>query len=178
MMRVTVALVAIVLFALPLACAPGAPIVAIGLVGVILVTLGMATLWRWFVSAAACVFLVEYAAALWLAAAAVNVVMALGFGVGLFVLLHAMELAGRVHRAAVDTGVFSAQINRWMSFGGGVFAAAILAIALAGGFATSIPPAAAPLLAAVGALGAVMALAVLVIRAAREELSGRRRPNP
>lgn len=175
-MRVTVALVAVVLFALPLVSAPETPIAAIGLIGVGLAAVGIATLWPWFVTAAACVFLVEYAAALSLAAAAVNVIIALGFGVGLVVLLHAAELARRVRRAAVDTGVLSAQINRWMGFGGGVFATAILAMALAGGFAASIPAVAAPFLAAAGALGAVVTLAALVTRAARSDFSNCPRP--
>jgi hypothetical protein len=176
MMRLLVALITVVLFALPLLSASVTPVMAIGLVGVGLAVVGIAILWPWFVTAAACVFLVEYAAALWLAAAPVNIAVALVFGVGLVLLLHAAELARRVRRATVNAAVIYAQIVRWIGFGGGVFATAILAMALAGRLAASMPFVAAPFLAAAGALGVVLALAALLIRAARTDLSGRRLP--
>jgi hypothetical protein len=143
-----------------------APAVAVaGLVGLLLATVAIAALRRWLATAAACVFLIGYATALWLDRLPVSIVPALGFGLVLCFLLEAVDLACRVRGATVTGGVVRAVLARWIVLGAGTFVAAMLAMALATFFAAAVPAAASPLLAAAGALGSVWILATLVRRA-------------
>ena len=151
-----------VLFVVPLLTAPIRAVAVTGLLGLLLVTVGIATLWRWPFTAAACVFLTDYAAALWVAGASVSIVVAAGFGLSLLFLFQSVELARRVRHAAVDAGVVRSQLVGWMGFGAATLAATMLVMAIAGAVAASVPFAAAPFAAAAGALGVVLALAAVV----------------
>src|SRR5207253_5117971 len=93
MMRLAAASAAIVLAVMPLLAAPTRVVVVPGVIGLLLATVGIGTLWRWPISAAACVFLIDYAGALWMAGASVSVVGAVGFGLALLLLLHSGEVA-------------------------------------------------------------------------------------
>jgi hypothetical protein len=73
-----------------------------------------------------------------------------------------VELARCVRHAAVDAGVVRSQIVRWTGFAAATLAATMLVMALAGPVAASVPFAAAPFVAAAGALGVVLALAAAV----------------
>lgn len=162
MIRLPAVAFAVVLFVVPLLTAPIRAVAVTGLIGLVLASVGIAALWRWPVTAAACVFLTDYAAALWVAGASVSVVGAAGFGLSLLFLFQSVELARCVRHAAVDAGVVRSQIVRWTGFGTATLAATMLVMALAGPVAASVPFAAAPFVAAAGALGVVLALAAAV----------------
>ena len=87
-------------------------------------TVAIAARWRWPATAAAAVFLVDYTAALWLADARVSIAGAAGFGLALLYLLESLDLAGRVHRATVDTAVIRSHLGRWTGFGAATLGAA------------------------------------------------------
>ncbi len=159
---------AVVLFVVPLLTAPIPAVAVTGLIGLLLAAVGIATLWRWAVTAAACVLLIDHAAALWVAGASVSVVGATGFGLSLLFLFQSVELARCVRHAAVEIGVVRSQIVYWMGFGTATLAATMLVMALAGPVAASVPFAAAPFVAAAGVLGVVLALAAAVTGATRD----------
>lgn len=173
MMRPLAALFTGILFVLPLLTAPVPFVAVIGLVAAFLATVGIVARWRWAVTAAACVFLVEYAAALSLSAAPVDFVGAAGVGLALLLLLQTQDFARRVGQAAVDRAVPRAHLRRWLGVGAGALAATVFTLAMTGLLGTALPPAAAPLAAALGALGALLALAAMVRHAAREGSSWR-----
>jgi hypothetical protein len=165
MMRLLAAASAVTLFVLLLLTTRAPAVAVAGLVGLLLATAAIATLWRWLATAAACAFLVGYATALWIEHRPARIVPALGFGLALLFLLEAVDLACRVRGATVDGGVVRSVLGRWIALGAGALAAAMLAAALATSAAAAVPGAASPLLAAAGALGCVWVLATLVRRA-------------
>ena len=167
MIRLPAVAFAVVLFVMPLLTAPIPPVAVTGLIGLLLAAVGIAALWRWPVTAAACVFLTDYAAALWVAGASVSAVGAAGFGLSILFLFQSVEVARCVRHASVDAGVGRSQIVRWMGFGIATLAATMLVMALASPIAASIPFAAAPFVAATAALGVVLALAAAVTGATR-----------
>ena len=164
MIRLLAAAFAVVLSAAPVLIMPEPAVAVIALVGLLLATVGVAAFWRWPVTAAACVFLADYAAALWVAAGPVNVAGAAGFGLALLFMLESVDLARRVRRAAVDGAVIRSHLGRWSGFGAATLGSAALAVALASALATPMPPAIAPLLAAGGALGVITTIAVIITR--------------
>jgi xanthosine utilization system XapX-like protein len=165
MMRLLAAASAVALFVLLLLTTPAPAVALAGLVGLLLATVAIVALWRWLATAAACVFLIGYATAVWIESMPVSIGPALGFGLGLLFLLEAVDLACRVRGATVNGGVVRSVLGRWIALGTGTFVAAMLAMALATFFAAAVPAAASPLLAAAGALGSVWVLATLVRRA-------------
>jgi hypothetical protein len=167
MIRALSALVALSLFAIPWAIAPVKPIALAGGVGLGLAAFGIGGLWRWPALAAACAFLVEYAGALALARPPVAVGGALAFGLALTLLLASVELARGCRGARVDSRVPWSQVSGCLGFAAPTLGVSLLGLALSGGLAASIPSAAAPLLAGLGALGVVLALATLVKRPVR-----------
>jgi hypothetical protein len=164
MIRLPIAAAAAVLFVVPLLAAAIPPVVVTGLIAVLLATLGIATLWRWPMTAAACVFLTDYATALWVAGAPVSVVGAVGFGLVLLLLLQSAELARCTRHAVVDAGVVRSQVIGWMAFAAATLGAAALVMGLADAAATAVPFTAAPVLAAAGALGVVLSLVLALTR--------------
>jgi hypothetical protein len=173
MIRLGAGAPALALFVLAVLTAPIRPVALIGLAGLLLAAVGIAAHWRWPVTAGACIFLTDYTAALLTAGGPVSVAGAAGFGLALLLLLQAADLARRVHRATVGAGVVRSQLARWIGLGAATLATTLVIVALAGAFAASVPFAAAPLLAAAGALGAMLALAMGAFRAA-----ARRDPGP
>jgi hypothetical protein len=158
---------AVVLFVVSLVTAP-IPVVAVpGMIGLLLAAAGIATLWRWPITAAAGVFATDYALALWVARSPVGIVSAIGFGLALCLLLHSVELARCAHRATVDAGVMRSQLVGWTGFAVVTLGTTMLLVVLARGVAEAIPFAAAPLMAAAGALGVVLALALALTQVAR-----------
>jgi hypothetical protein len=162
MMRLAAAGFAGVAFVVPLLTARPQALVVTGLIGLLLAALGIAALWRWPVTAAACVFLVEYAAALWLASTSPSVAGPTVLGLSLLFLLQSVELARSTRRSTVDAAVIRSQILAWIGFGAGTLAATLLLVAATAGLAATIPSTAAPFLAAVGALGVLLTLAATV----------------
>ena len=166
MIRVLAAAFALVLFVIPWTIAPAKPVVVAGVAGLALAAVGIGGLWRWPLLAAACAFLIEYAGALSLARAPLGVWGAVAFGLVLLLLLASIELGRGCHRATVDARVLRSQLAGWLGFTAATLGATLLGLSLAGGLAASIPSAAAPFLAGLGALGVVLALATIVKRAA------------
>jgi len=76
-----------------------------------------------------------------------------------------VDLGGRVRGASVDAAVVRSHLGRWIGVGGGTLVTAALAMVLANSLSTTVPPAASPLLAAAGAFGIVLVLAVVIARA-------------
>ena len=153
MIRAVAAALALVLFVIPWTIAPGKPIAVAGVAGLAL--------------AAVCAFLIEYAGALWLARAPLHIGGAMAFGLALLLLLASIELGRGCRRATVDARVLRSQLAGWLGFTTATLGTTLLGLTLAGGLAASIPSAAAPFLAGLGALGVVLALAAIVKRPAR-----------
>jgi hypothetical protein len=167
MSRLPATAFALVLFVVPLLTMPVPAVAVTGLVGSLLAAVAIGALWRRLATAAACVFLADYAAALWMARGPVNVAGAAGFGLALLLLLEAVDLAGRIRGAAVDAPVVRSHLGPWIGLGVGAFAAAALAMALASSLATTLPPVVSPLLAVAGALGTALILAVVIRRSGK-----------
>ena len=167
MIRLPAAALAAVLFVVPVLTATVPVVAVLALIGLLLGAVSIATLWRWPVTSAACVFLTAYAAALWLADAPVSVTVAAGFGLSLLLLLQSVELARCMRHATVDAGVARSLVRRWSGFGAAMLVATFSAMPLAVPLAALVPFAAAPFVAAAGVLGAVLALAATVIRPRR-----------
>jgi len=167
MIRLAAAVCAAVLFVLPVLTATIPAVMVAGVVGLLLAAVGIVTLWRWPVTSAACVFLTDYAAALWLADAPVRIGGAAGFGLSLLLLLQSVELARCMRRATVDASVARSQIAHWAGFGIATLATASLAMPVASALAGLVPFTAAPFVAAAAALGAVLALVATVLRPRR-----------
>ena len=159
MIRLAAVLSAIVLLVVPLRVMPIHVVIGPGVVALLLATLGIVTLWRWPVTAAACLFVTDYALALTIARPAVSLVPAACFGLALLGLVHSVELARCARRAAVHRDVARSQVLGWVAFTVAAGAAATLAMGVAREVAPVLPFPAAPLLAAAGALGVVLALA-------------------
>lgn len=158
-----------ILFVLPLLFTAVPLVAVIGLVAAGFALAGIAVRWRWAVTAAACVFLVEYAVALAVSSAPVDFVGAAGFGLALLLLLHAVDLARRVGSTTVERAVRLAHLRRWLTVGAGTLGGTAIILAMTGLIGAAVPLAAAPLAAALGALGALLALAATVGRSPRED---------
>ena len=167
MIRLAVAVSAIVLLVVPWRAMPIHVVVAPGLVALLLAGLGIVTLWRWPITAAACLFVADYALALTIAGPAVSLTPAACFGLALLGLLHSAELARSARRAAVHRDLARSQILGWVVFGAATAAIVTIAMVFARGVAPALPFAAAPILAAAGALGVVLALAFALRPSAR-----------
>lgn len=162
MMRVPAAVFAIVLFAVPWVTAPIRPVAAAGALGLLLAAVGIGGIWRWPVTAAACVFLITYTGALWVARTPVSSGSAVAFGLALLLLIESVELARARRRASIDARVIRSQLTAWSGFAVATLAATLLGLSLAGSLAASIPFAAAPFIAGAAALGIVLALAAII----------------
>ncbi len=165
MIRLLAIAFAVVLFVIPRLTAPMPAVTGAGLLAVLLTVLAIGARWRWPATAAACVFLANYAAALWMARGPVNLVRAAGFGVALLLLLQAVDLTCRVRGTTVDATLVLAELGRWIGLGAAAFGAVVLAVALANSLATTLPAVVSPLLAAAGAFDAVLIVAAVIVRA-------------
>jgi hypothetical protein len=165
------AAIAAVLAAAPVAMLPAPPVTAAALAGLLLVGVGIATGWRWPGTAAAGVFLVDYAVVLWLSDPHVSIAGAAAFGLGLLYLLESLDLVGRVRGAAVDTPVIRSHLGRFTGFGAATLGTAGLLVAVARALAAPMPHAVAPVLAAAGALGVVAIIGLFVTRASGRPFS-------
>jgi hypothetical protein len=162
MIRIPAVVFALVLFAVPWVTAPVQPVVAGGSLGLLLAAVGIGGLWRWAVTGAACVFLIDYAGALWVARASVGFGSAVAFGLALLLLIESFELARAFRRASVDARVIRSQLTAWSGFAVATLAVTLLGLSLAGSLVASIPFAAAPFIAGAAALGIVLALAAII----------------
>jgi hypothetical protein len=166
-MRTLAGLLALALFALPLFAAPVQPVMAIGVVALVLAGIGIAVGWPGPVTAAACAFLAEYAAALAISGGPVSPAGPAGFSVALFLLLHVADFARRVGSARVAFSVVRAHARGWVGVCAGASAAGLATLVIAGSAAAAVPLSVSPLLAGLGALGAFAALAAVLRGATR-----------
>ena len=167
MIRIPATVFALVLFVIPFVVAPMKPVAVVGGLGLVLAGAGIGGLWRWPVTSAACVFLIEYAVALSVARASLRVGGGVAFGLALLLLLESIELGRGLRRATVDARVIRSQVTAWLGFTTATLGATLLGLTLAGDLAASIPFAAAPFPAGLAALGVVFALVALVKSPAR-----------
>ena len=174
MIRLLAVAFASVLFVVLLLTKPMPAVAGAGVLGVLLTLLAVSARWQWPATAAACVFLTNYAAALWMAGGPVNVVGAAGFGLALLLLLQAVDLACRVRGATVDATLILSELGRWIGLGAAALVAVIVTVALANSLATTVPAVVSLLLAAAGAFGAVLILAVVIVRSGTHRRSADR----
>ena len=167
MIRVVAAVCAVFLFVVPAWTAAMPIVTVLGIAALALAAAGMVSPWRWPSVASACLFATDYALALWVTQAPVGVLTPAVTGAALLILLEAGELARTLRPATVGAAVVQSQLAGWLVFGGAAVASASVLTGLARGMAGTIPGAAAPLLAALGALGVVLALAAALSAAAR-----------
>ncbi|HMH52426.1 MAG TPA: hypothetical protein VK548_19460 [Candidatus Acidoferrum sp.] len=167
MIRIPAAALALVLFVIPWTIALAKPVAVAGGVALALAGVGIGGLWRAPLLASACVFLIEYTGALWLARAPVGVWGAVAFGLALLLLLASIELGRGGRRATIDTRVLRSQCAAWLGFTTATLGATLLGLSLASGLTASIPFTAAPFLAGLAVLGVLFALATIVKRPAR-----------
>ena len=147
------------LFLVPLGMT-GIPMVTVaGIVAVALAAAGIVAPWRWPSTAAACVFATNYALALWVAQPPISVVAAAAVGVALLGLVQSAEVARLLRHTTVSARVVRSQLLGWLVFGALTVGTAMLVLVLARRVAGAIPFAAAPVVAALGALGVVLGLA-------------------
>jgi hypothetical protein len=161
MTRLVTLAAALALCFVPPLTAPLPAVIVASAVGLIVAALGIVTLWRWPITAAACVFLSDYAAALWVTDAAVGVVGAAGVGLALLVMVHSGELARGARRATLDARVVRSQAVRGAALAAATLGTALLVAVVSRVIAGTLPLVFAPLLAAAGALGVVLAIALL-----------------
>lgn len=147
---------------LTLAASRTRPVVDLGVLGLILAGVGLAVLWRWPVTAGACVHLTAYAAAAWLHAPAPSVGHAAAFGFSLLLLLESVELGRCLRRASIDARLVRSQVGGLLALAAAGLAATLVGAALARGLVPSIPFALAPFVAAAAALGVAVGVAMLV----------------
>jgi hypothetical protein len=152
------------LFAIPLLTAPMKAVAVVGSIGLAVAAVGVAGLWRWAITAAACILLIDYAAALRIADAPVSIAGAAAAGLALLFLLQSVEAGRCLRRASVDARVARSQALRWAGFAAATLAVTAIILALAGSVAALVPFTAAPFVAAAGALGVVLALAAALTR--------------
>jgi hypothetical protein len=163
MIRVAASGLVVVLVGIPLVILPstivawiaGASLVA-GLVGAIVGSVALVT-------ASVVIALIEYALALVVAQAPVDVATAIGFGVTLFLLLEIAHFAGRVHGAAVGPTVFAGELRAWvMIAAAGAIASGGLVV---GGAALRVlvPGGGLPAVVVAGAVGALAAGAGVIL---------------
>src|SRR5262249_47235375 len=112
----------LVAFVLPLLTARPRALVLTDVVGLLLATIGLITLWRWAATAAACLLLVSYAVALWLAARPPSAVGPTIFGLALLGLLQSIELGRTLRHATIEASVVRSQLLGWTGFAMGVVA--------------------------------------------------------
>jgi hypothetical protein len=158
---------AVLLFAAPLHAAPAVAIAWTGIAGLAVATPAIAGFWRWPATAAAAIFLGDYAAALWISRASVDVVSGAAFGLALCFLLESVDLACRLRGATSDGSVIRAHLLRWGVFTAGTLLVVALAVTLARALASVLPSTTAPLLAAAASLGTLLSLAWVIARAQR-----------
>jgi hypothetical protein len=178
MIRSLSALCAVGLAAAPLLVL-AMPIVALaGALGVLLAAGGIAFNRAALVSAGSLVFLAEYAGAVWAAGGLVNAAGATGFGVALALMVDTADLARRMPRGAGDElAIARAQLGRWIRLAGASCVAAATITVSAGTIASALPVVGTPLLAAAGAVGAVLLAALVISRnAGRARSTGRGTP--
>jgi hypothetical protein len=149
---------AVVVLTSPLAMVPG-------LAALLPAAVAIAARWRWMAAVAAGAFLIVYTAALSIERVPPSVAPALALGLGLVIFVEAVDLSARLRGAIIEGPVIRSALGRWIGLGIGVFAAAMLAVGMAGSLAAVLPHALSPVVAAAGAFASVLILAVLVRRA-------------
>jgi hypothetical protein len=120
-----------VIAAVPVWTAASAPVVAIGATACVLCALGICVARSAPITAGCVIAIIDYAAALRTAGAAVDVVGSALFGIALLFLLDLSEFTRRFHGAEIATDVIRAQIAYWLGRAA-VIAGAVAALTVVG----------------------------------------------
>jgi hypothetical protein len=165
--RVLAGLLMGVLVTIPLRVSVTTPVLALAVTAGALGGVGVVRDSLRLVRGAAGLILIAYAGALWITAALVAVGPALAFGLVLALLFMVVGFAAQFREAPVDTAVIQGQVRAWLAMTA-IAGLAAGALALGGGvLLLRLPAGVCPVLAALGALAAVVAG-----RAALLELNG------
>jgi hypothetical protein len=151
-MRPLAGLLVLALVGLPLLVAPSALVAAVGAAAAALGAVAVARLSLRLATAGATLAVLEYALALWLAAASPEILTAVAIAVALAVLLDVIEFAARSRDAAMDPRLIRRQVRYWV---GSTTLGAAVAVALAvggGALGSALPAWGHPAAAAVGVL--------------------------
>ena len=103
-----------VIAAVPVWTAASVPVVAIGATACMLCALGICVARHGPITAGCVIAVIDYAAALWTAATAVDVIGSALFGTALLFLLDLSEFARRFRDAEIATDVIRSQIVYWL----------------------------------------------------------------
>jgi len=150
------------LFLVAVLTSPRPGVAALGAVGLALAGAGILARWLRLVSVAAATLVAAYAAALSISRPAASIATGAMFGLGVLVLLQAAEFGRCTRHGHVGTGVVRQQVAGWLRLAAGTLGLVAVGATAAGTMARSVPPAAAPVLAAAGALGVVFATALVI----------------
>lgn len=154
--RVLAGLLMGVLVTIPLRVSVTTPVLALAVAAGALGGVGVVRDSLRLVRGAAGLTLIAYAGALWITAALVAVGPALAFGLVLALLLMVVGFAAQFREAPVDAAVIQGQLRAWLAMTALAGLAAV-ALALAGGvLILRLPAGVYPVLAALGALAAVV----------------------
>ena len=164
MIRLVTLSVAVALFFAAPVTTPHPSVIAGSALALVLAIVGIVTLWRWALTAAACLYLSAYAGARWLASASLDILSGAGVGVALVLLIHSAELARLARGSTTDARLIRSQVGGWIGFAAETLGAAFVVTTLARVVAATVPFAGAALLAGAGALGVVLSLALMLLR--------------
>jgi hypothetical protein len=154
-----------VIAAVPVWTAASAPVIAIGATACMLCALGICLARSGPITASCVIAVIDYAAALWTAGAAADVVGSALFGIALLFLLDLSEFTRRFRGAEIATDVIRAQLAYWLGRAA-LIAGAVAALTVVG-FVLSVwvPGAGRTVVAGLGAILAfVGALTAGVVR--------------
>jgi len=163
-MRHVAALLGLVLVGLPLVVTPSWVIVVPAAVAALLIAAGILALSTPLVTGGIAVGLVEYTLALWLGGRPLDSVTAVALGAVLLLLLQVVDFARRFRGAAVHASVVTRQVRYCLRIGLLGVMLGVVVGGLATGLAPALPPVGYPVLAALGALAAFVAIARLLSR--------------
>ena len=156
MIRAAAGLLALFAIGYPLGVMPGVSAALLGVVAGTLCAAGILGRIRALVALGAGVAMVEYALALLLASGPQDPVGALGFGVALSLLLQTVDFEVRFRGAVVERQAVQAHVREWLETGAVAVVLGLLLTGLGGGGMIRLPVPVYPVVAALGALLALL----------------------
>jgi hypothetical protein len=151
MIRYLTAVPIIVLAGVPFCTAPSWPVLLLGAIAGLFCAAGAFSPWPALVTLGSSLSVIDYAFALVLSAAAVDIVGAAAFGLALVFLLDLTEFVRRFRGAELGAGVWRTQISFWLGRAAVSIAAVVLLTLGAAIFSTAIQSLGRPIVAGFGA---------------------------
>jgi hypothetical protein len=142
---------------LPLTVKPTWTVGAIGLVAGLVCLVGLLRRSPGATLAGGVLAVIDLALALWWSAASLGVFGAVTFGLALLLLLEGTHFANRFAGAEVDPTVWGSQVAWWIARAAACFGVAVVLVVIASALASFVPLFGRPVIAAAGALAAVVA---------------------